>query len=94
MSFAQDMVAGEYHLDVLGISLQGSEKTKKKKIALVSPNEKDGRKQRFEWTAATGNPCQNGGRHQAPGSFKFQPGGQTFKNSFRTLDRESNALKD
>ena len=32
----------------------------------------------------------------APGAgiFQIQPGGQTFKKSFRTLDRESIVLKD
>ena len=30
----------QLHLCVLGINLQGNEKTSKKKIALVSPNEK------------------------------------------------------
>ena len=28
------------------------------------------------------------------GIFQIQPGGQTFKKSFKTLDRESNVLKD
>ena len=36
------MVAEEYHLDVLGINLQGGRKTSKNKIALVSPKQRGG----------------------------------------------------
>ena len=47
MSFLQDMVAGEYHLDVLGINLQGGQKTSKKKIAGVSPRRKGAKNLNF-----------------------------------------------
>ena len=40
MVFVQDMVAEEYHLDVLGINLQGGDKNVKKKFALVSPEKR------------------------------------------------------
>ena len=36
----QDMVTGEYDLDVLGINLQGGQKTPKKKFALVTPKQR------------------------------------------------------
>ena len=44
MSFLQDVVAWEYHLDVLGINLQGGQKTSKKKIALVTPKQRGSKK--------------------------------------------------
>ena len=46
MSFLQDIVAGEYHLDVLGINLQGGRKNVKKKNCVSPPQEKGGRKNR------------------------------------------------
>ena len=43
----QDMVAEEYHLDVLGINLQGGRKTSKNKFALVSPKQRGGEKMKI-----------------------------------------------
>ena len=40
----QDIVAGEYHLDVLGINLQGGRKNDKKKHCVSPPQEKRGEK--------------------------------------------------
>ena len=48
MSFLQDIVAGEYHLDVLGINLQGGRKNvKKKKSALVPPRRRGEKKSKI-----------------------------------------------
>ena len=44
MVFLQDMVAEEYHLDVLGINLQGGEKTFQKTNCESFPQEKGGPK--------------------------------------------------
>ena len=43
----QDMVTGEYDLDVLGINLQGGEKTSKKTFALVTPKQRGGQKMKI-----------------------------------------------
>ena len=44
MVFVQDMVAEEYHLDVLGINLQGGRKTSKKKNCVSLPQAKEDEK--------------------------------------------------
>ena len=49
------------------------------KNSLVFPNERDGGRLWFGLTAATGNPCRNAGRHQAPGSFKFSRAAKHLK---------------
>ena len=46
MSFLQDIVAGEYHLDVLGINLQVGRKNVKKIICVSPPRKRGGRKNR------------------------------------------------
>ena len=43
----QDMVAEEYHLDVLGINLQGGRKTSKKQICVNLPQAKGGEKMKI-----------------------------------------------
>ena len=47
MSFLQDIEAGEYHHDVLGINLQGGRKNVKKQIALVPPRRRGEKKSEF-----------------------------------------------
>ena len=77
MSFLQDMVAGEYHLDVLGINLQGGRKNVKKKIALVPPRRRGEKKSKF-WQSTRDQGSGDGpaGYHTEqirPRSIQIQP---------------------